>query len=192
MKWPPKRKGPPRQRAALGKAHNGNGFNYNKFPGENNVQKWEVGSFCTDVDLFPFRLTTPLQVWKHLELALESSRNPNYWTIRNRIKQCLWDSDASDLDEGFSRWFWNNVPRLFRYAYVTPEEAPGIAACLLEACGNYTECARSIFRLHRKSGYKWTEADHRVLILATHLLTLWTSCRRMTTGLLPGMDHDGT
>ena len=111
-------------------------------------------------------------MWDRLERAFESSRNPIRWTFRDQIKRCKRVNKASvEADNGFCDWFWLNVPQLFHY--VTVEEAPAIAARLLDACGNYSERARPIYRLHRKSGFKWTEADHRILIQATELVIAW-------------------
>jgi hypothetical protein len=111
-------------------------------------------------------------MWDRLERAFESSRNPIRWTFRDQIKRCKRVSAASvEAGNGFSHWFWLNVPQLFHY--VAAEEAPGIAACLLDACGNYSDRARPIYRLHRKSGFKWTEADQRILIHATGLVIAW-------------------
>ena len=148
-------------------------------------------AFCMDrgpdVDLFPqpVQPTTPRQMWKSLELALEFSRNPNYWMFRNEFKRCQRVSEASvDEDNGFSRWFWYNVPRLFHHAYVTVDQAPGIAACLLEAGGNFSDRARQIFKQHRKSRFVFTEADHWVLIEATQLVMMWT------VGELSEKEHD--
>jgi hypothetical protein len=148
-------------------------------------------AFCidrgADVGLFPppVQPTTPRQIWNHLEHALEFSRNPNYWTFRDEFKRCQRVNDSSvDEDNGFSRWFWFNVPRLFHHAYVTPEGAPGIAACLLEVCENYSDLVRRTFRLHRRSGFVFTEADHRVLMRATLLTMMWT------VGELSEGEHD--